>query len=66
MADAKMKPATVNVTQEHNPAFGVPDAPRYRYMVTKTVNTVTVTIGERITKDHVRDLIDSGFTVNVS
>ena len=66
----KAKAPVVHVAQVFNQKFAgahnTPDEDMYRYKVTKTLNTLEVTVREEITKERVQGLIDAGVAVTVT
>ena len=58
--------ATIEALYLRHPDCTSPQSPRYVWKVTKTTNTMAVTIGQVLDRDEVQCLIDDDITVNVS
>ena len=58
--------ATIAAVQIFNPDCTSPQSPRYVWKVTRTTNTMVVTIGQVLDRDEVQSLIDDDIIVNVS
>ena len=61
---------TVHVTQVFNPAWlgpeRTPDVDHYKFKVMKAMNTLDVEIGGVLSQASIQELIDSGFSVQIS